>query len=106
MVLSVLAHIVRRRSMEKLERYRVQHEMKNAELALALVSEEEAREFAENSRHKLEAAIRTANRSQQRFRRLTEATFEGLSSTMEAKSSTPTPHSFGNPVTMKMRLSV
>ena len=78
MVLSVLAHIVRRRSMEKLERYRVQHEMKNAELALALVSEEEAREFAENSRHKLEAAIRTANRSQQRFRRLTEATFEGL----------------------------
>ncbi|TVP78006.1 MAG: PAS domain S-box protein [Gemmatimonadales bacterium] len=69
---------VRRRSLVRLERLRVQERIRQIELESALDQTEGARQAGEEARQAMESAIVQVKESEERFRRLAEATFEGV----------------------------
>lgn len=69
---------VRRRSLIRLERLRAQERIRQVELESALDQTEGARKDGEDARKAMETAIVQVKESEERFRRLAEATFEGV----------------------------
>lgn len=69
---------VRRRSLIRLERLRTQERVRQIELESALDQTEGARRDGEEARRAMETAIVQVKESEERFRRLAEATFEGV----------------------------
>lgn len=78
LIFATIVHTARTRTLERLERYRLQSEHRKKELELALERAEVANAVTLASKRKLVAAIRAKEDSQLRFKALTEATFEGI----------------------------
>lgn len=77
-VLAALIHFIRVRTLRRLELLLIQDERRKAELESALALTATAHQMAEASKRHLETAVHAAQHSEDRFRRLSEATFEGI----------------------------
>jgi len=78
---SVLAGVVlylRRRTFERVEALHIQDQARQVELERALARTETARRGEAQAREELEVALRQIRESEERFRRLADATFEGV----------------------------
>lgn len=77
-VLAVIGHVIRGQSLSRLELLRLEDAIIKADLEKSLGATEEARKVAEVAREKLEVAMLAVNQSEERFRRLSEVTVEGI----------------------------
>ncbi len=77
-VLSGTVLKVRRANLTRMEQLRTQHRVRQIELESALDQTERARSEGEDARKAMETAIVQVKESEERFRRLAEATFEGV----------------------------
>ena len=77
-VLAATVLNVRRSNLVRLEQLRTQHRVRQIELESALDQTERARSEGEDARKAMETAIVQVKESEERFRRLAEATFEGV----------------------------
>jgi PAS domain S-box-containing protein len=76
--LAAIVLAVRRRNLVRLEELRIQERVRQIELESALDQTERARRGGEAARRAMETAIIQVKESEERFRRLAEATFEGV----------------------------
>jgi PAS domain S-box-containing protein len=77
-MLAVLVHWVRMRVFRRVEQLAAQGRTREEELVRALSSAENSRHSLEAAKRELEVAMQLAQQSEARFRRLSEATFEGI----------------------------
>lgn len=77
-MLATTVMTVRRSSLVRLEELRMQERVRQIELESALDQTERARQGGEEARKAMESAIVQVRESEERFRRLAEATFEGV----------------------------
>ncbi|TVP47557.1 MAG: PAS domain S-box protein [Gemmatimonadales bacterium] len=77
-VLAGTVLVVRRRNFLRVERLRSQERVRQIELESALDQTERSRLEGDSARHSAETAIVQVKESEERFRRLAEATFEGV----------------------------
>ncbi|MDZ7344981.1 MAG: PAS domain S-box protein, partial [candidate division KSB1 bacterium] len=77
-VLAALVHFVRVRTLRRLEWLLIQDQRRKTELESALALTATAHQMAEAAKRHLETAVQAAQQSEDRFRRLSEATFEGI----------------------------
>jgi PAS domain S-box-containing protein len=77
-LLSAAVLFLRKRTFERIERLHLQDRMRQLELESALARTETARRGEADARHALEEAVDRLKESEDRFRRLAEATFEGV----------------------------
>lgn len=77
-MLSILVHGVRMRVFHRVEHLAAQGRLREQELVQALSSAEDSRHSLEAAKRDLEVAMQLAQQSEARFRRLSEATFEGI----------------------------
>jgi PAS domain S-box-containing protein len=77
-ILAAIVLAVRRRSLVRLEELRVKERVRQIELESALDQTARAHRGGEEARRAMETAIVQVRESEERFRRLAEATFEGV----------------------------